>query len=424
MKKFMDWMTNVFAPKMNKVARNPWIGAIQESILACMPVIFIGSFVVLVAALGGMIEGFPDFGVLSSFSMGMLSLFLAYLIPYHVMEKKRHNKTKKQAGVAGLALFLMLCGPAFTDEGMTIATGKLGAGGMLAALAAGLFAGFVMNLFASFSFFKKDTQIPDFVTIWFDTLIPMLVILIVGWILVFVLKLDMFDMILAIFSPVAKVGDTFLGFFVLYFIGYAFLYTFGISTWILYPLEVSIIMPALVKNAEALAAGTAPQYLNVYGVADYMMIGGGGATLALSIMFLVLSKSKKNKVIGKAAIVPSICNINEPLVFGAPIAFNPILMIPMWIVGLLVPLTTYLALLLSLVPKVTFQWSFWYAPSPISAFALGGVRGVLLVLFNFALSWAIYYPFFKIYDKQCVKEEQAEAEPGAKKGKASAKVAE
>lgn len=410
MQKFIDWMTSVFSPKVNKIARNPWIVAIQESIVTCMPVIFIGSFVILIGALGGMIEGFPDISILGSFSMGLLSLFLSFLIPYHLMEKKRHNKTKKQAAISGLALFLMLCGPEFLETGnMMIATGKLGAGGMLAALAAGLFAAFIMNLFASFSFFKKDTKIPDFITVWFDTMIPMLIVLIVGWVLVFVLKLNMFDLILALFRPVAKVGDTFLGFFVLYFIGYAFLYTFGISTWILYPLEVSIIYPALTANMDAAAAGMAIPYTNVTGVADYIMIGGGGATLALGIMFLLLSKSKKNKLIGKATIAPSICNINEPLIFGAPVAFNPILMVPMWIVGLLIPLITYLALYFNFVPRVTTLWSFWYAPAPISAFALGGVRGVLLCLVNFAVSWAVYLPFFKAYDKQCFIEEQQPA---------------
>ena len=42
MKKFMDWMTNKFAPKMNKLARNPWIASVQEAILTAMPMIFIG----------------------------------------------------------------------------------------------------------------------------------------------------------------------------------------------------------------------------------------------------------------------------------------------------------------------------------------------------------------------------------------------
>ena len=89
MKKFMDWMTDKFAPRMNKLARNPWIASVQEAILTAMPMIFIGSFTTVLTAFGGLIEGFPDFSPLSTFSLGLLSLYLAYLVPYLLMEKKR-----------------------------------------------------------------------------------------------------------------------------------------------------------------------------------------------------------------------------------------------------------------------------------------------------------------------------------------------
>ena len=68
MKKIMDWMTDKFAPRMNKLARNPWIASVQEAILTAMPMIFIGSFTTVLTAFGGLIEGFPDFSPLSTFS--------------------------------------------------------------------------------------------------------------------------------------------------------------------------------------------------------------------------------------------------------------------------------------------------------------------------------------------------------------------
>lgn len=58
MDKVMAWMTDSFAPKMNKLARNAWIAAIQEAILTAMPMIFIGSFVSLLTAFGGLVPGF------------------------------------------------------------------------------------------------------------------------------------------------------------------------------------------------------------------------------------------------------------------------------------------------------------------------------------------------------------------------------
>ena len=55
--------------------------------------------------------------------------------------------------------------------------------------------------------------------------------------------------------------------------------------------------------------------------------GGTGNTLALCVMGL-FSKSEQLKAVSKAAIVPGLFNINEPVIFGYPIMYNPIMCIP------------------------------------------------------------------------------------------------
>lgn len=422
MKKFMDWMTNVFAPKMNKIARNPWVAAVQESILTAMPVILIGSFATVFNILRDFIPQIPDISMISNFSFGLLALFLAYLIPATFMEKKKHRKTAKQAGMAGLAFFLMIVYPSFDDAGnINILFSNLGTGGMIASLIAGLFVGAVMNQFAKHSFFGEDSSLPDFITVWFDTLIPITLILIIGWLFTFVWEISIFNIIYEIFKPFISIGQSFWGFVLLNFIGYTFLYTFGISTWVIYPITSAICLQGIGDNMALVAAGNAPININTGEVANLFALGGGGCTLALAIMILFLAKSKKLKVIGKSTIVPSLCNINEPLVFGAPIAFNPLLMVPMWIVGFIIPVVTYLALSSGLVPIPAEPFNFWYIPSPIVGYMVTkSFAGVLLVLVNFAISWVIYYPFFKVYDKQVCDEEKAEEE---KKARLAAKKA-
>ena len=422
MKKFMDWMTNVFAPKMNKIARNPWVAAVQESILTAMPVILIGSFATVFNILRDFIPQIPDISMISNFSFGLLALFLAYLIPATIMEKKKHRKTAKQAGMAGLAFFLMIVYPSFDDAGnINILFSNLGTGGMIASLIAGLFVGAVMNQFAKHSFFGEDSSLPDFITVWFDTLIPITLILIIGWLFTFVWEISIFNIIYEIFKPFISIGQSFWGFVLLNFIGYTFLYTFGISTWVIYPITSAICLQGIGDNTALVAAGNAPININTGEVANLFALGGGGCTLALAIMILFLAKSKKLKVIGKSTIVPSLCNINEPLVFGAPIAFNPLLMVPMWIVGFIIPVVTYLALSSGLVPIPAEPFNFWYIPSPIVGYMVTkSFAGVLLVLVNFAISWVIYYPFFKVYDKQVCDEEKAEEE---KKARLAAKKA-
>ena len=91
-------------------------------------------------------------------------------------------------------------------------------------------------------------------------------------------------------------------------------------------------------------------------------------------------------------------------------------MVPMWIIGLVGPAVVYLALDMGLVPIPAQTMGFWYLPSPIVGYLVTqSISGVILVLVVFALSWTIYYPFFKVYDKQCVEEEQREKEEKERK---------
>lgn len=424
MKKFMDWMTKVFAPKMNKIARNPWVASIQESILATMPLILIGSFITLISLLGeipAIQSWLPDLSPINSFSFGLMSLMLAYLIPSTLMDKKKHRKTAKQAGMAGIAFFLLLIYPLAADvtdaiegditgmEAFNVFMGRLGTQGMLAAILAGLFVGAIMNLFSKISFFKEDSAMPDFIIVWFDTLIPMIIILFIGWLLTFKLGFSTFALINRVFEPFVAVGQSFWGFVLFNFLSFAFLYSFGISTWVLYPVMAAIIFPAIAANA----AGTG-NFIHTSETTNLFLIGGGGTTLALNVMML-RAKSKRLKVIGRSCIVPSIFNINEPIVFGAPVAFNPLLMVPMWIMGLIGPIVVYLSMTFGFVPIPKDVFNFWYFPSPIiGGLVTKSIAGVILVIILFAISYLVYYPFFKVYDRQVAEEEKKEALEKAK----------
>lgn len=407
--RFIEWMTNVFAPKMNKIAKNVYLSSLQDAILTTMPLIFIGTFATILDIIKEIIPSFPDFSALGSFTFGLLSLFLSFLVPYTIMEKKKLRQTRKQAGLAGIAFFLMIINPVFESGNILFKTSALGGGGMIAAIVAGLFVGFVMSLFGKLHFFDEESAIPDFVTVWFDTLIPIFLIIMVGWLLGFQLQINIFDAITNLFMPLISLGQTFYGFVLVNFFTMAFLYSFGISTWVLYPVMSVICLSGIAANADLVAAGQLATNIHVYETTWIMTIGGGGATLSLAFMLCFLAKSKRLRLLGKATIVPSIFNINEPLVYGTPIAFNPILMIPMWINGFVMPIITYLAFSLGFVPIPTSVFQMWYLPKFIFAFfSTGSIKGTILAIILFAVSWVIYYPFFKIYDKQIVAEEAKE----------------
>ena len=409
MEKTMSYMTDKVAPKMNKITRNPYVSSVQDAILTTMPLIFIGTIGTILDTIREAFPNFPNCSGFATFSFNLISLFLAFLIPSFIMEKKKQRRTRNQAGLAGLAMFIMVICSVVEDGNFTVPFKALGAGGMIAAIVTGIFVGFVMSQFGKIRLFKEDSAIPDFVTVWFDTLLPIMALMLFGWILTSVIGLNLLETITNFFAPLVNFGETFWGFVLINFLAMSFLYSFGLSTWVLYSVMSVIALTGIAANEAAVAAGMAATHIHVYEVTWIMTIGGGGATFALSIMMCFLAKSKRLKLMGKTCFVPSIFNINEPLVYGTPIAFNPILMIPMWICGFILPCITWAAFSLSMVPIPTKVFQMWYLPKFIFAyFSTGSIRGTLLAIVLFVVSWLVYWPFFKVYDNQLCKEEAEE----------------
>src|SRR5699024_10499291 len=191
---------------------------------------------------------------------------------------------------------------------------------------------------------KEDTSIPEIVTTWFDSMLPISLILFIGYILVYLLKFDFFQLIVTLFQPITSFSQTLPGFILICFIP-LLLYSFAISCWVITPVTFTICLGAIAENAAAVAAGQLPTNITTFEViyCGWVFIGGQGGTLPLNLMMLG-AKSQKLKAISRATILPSLFNINEPFVFGTPIAWNPTLMIPMWLNSLTVPTLVYLTL--------------------------------------------------------------------------------
>lgn len=407
MKKFMAFVEKNIAPLIRKIGDNIWISATQEAILAAVPATLVGS----VATLVGVFRSFgltflPDLTMLSNFSFGLFGLFLAYQLPCVIMEKKRHRKIARQAGLAGLGLFLLLVYPSYDEAGnLILVSSNLGAGGMLNALVSGYLTAVVFNLFASHSFFKEDSSLPSFVITWFDSIIPWTLCLLFGITLTFTLKFDLIEAIRSLLLPISTFSQSFGG-FLLVILLILFMYSFGISAWIIYPLLSLIWMEGQNANVALVAQGLQASNIHTYEVFQMCFIGGQGATLTLCIFMAFLARSKRVKTVGRAALIPSIFNINEPVVYGAPVAFNPTLMIPFWVAGLANALIVWIAFASGFcaVPIEPFRMtmpSILYAP-----LALKSITGLILHLVCFVVTGLIYYPFFKVYDKQCSLEEE------------------
>lgn len=412
MEALIRWLETSFAPKMNKINHNVWVVVLKDSIMQTLPFILLGSIFCCLTIPGDVFgwEWWPNFWSPFGWTMGLLSLFVAFLIPFNLMEKKRLRKQRIIAALTGVVTFLIIITPQIIADGtIGFNHSAMGAGGMFIAITAGVFVSIIMSAFGKFTFFKEDSVIPEFVRSWFDSMLPIGIIVTIVWLLVEVIGFDLYNAILVIFGPIGKYIQTPGGFIFAMFL-FVFLYSMGISSWVLTPVFTPALLAAITDNVEMVAAGTANvQTLNLVTettiYSAYLWIGGIGCTLPLVLM-LLRSKSNKLKALGRASIVPTIFNINEPIVFGC-IAWNPIMMIPMWLQGIVLPaIVWFFTKVIPFAPIPTLVFGMWYTPFPFATwFTTGSINGMILMLICFVVGGLIWYPFFKANEKQEMTEE-------------------
>ena len=167
-----------------------------------------------------------------------------------------------------------------------------------------------------------------------------------------------------------------------------------------------ILLVALTENMEGAKNIFAGDFKNMF-----IFLGGAGSTLGLVICMLIWAKSSQLKTLSRAGAVPSLFNINEPIIFGAPIVYNPYLVIPFFVIPLITTTLTYFAISAGMVGHVVAAIP-WISPVGVGAFlGTGGSWGAaVLALINLAISIVLYFPFLKMYDNKLYAEELAARE--------------
>lgn len=427
MKRIMEavqaWIEKYMVPVMNKITSTYWFGIISDAVLYVVPFCMVSAIPSLWSVLRNFIPALPDISALNTYSFGLIGLFVSFIIPHNVAVKEGKRDRAMIAGFTSIGVYMMCMNAQAVEGGMLFDMNKFGAGGMFTALFVGFIVGFIYKKTCSKSFFGEDSVIPDFVKNWFDNILSVLISLFVGFLLTFVAKVDVFSVVALVMSPITGFAQSLPG-VVLIVVIQNMLYFFGISGWVTTPVTRTITQAAIAENAAAMAAGMAPQNIYAYGFSRYHHIGGQGATLPLAVMML-FSKSKKNRMLGKATIVPSLFNINEPLVY-ASVANNPYMFMPMLLIAIILPTFSYLwfAFGWGTINYVNFDMNF--APNAISAFFMSGGdwRNVVLVILNLIIAALIWYPFFRAWDKNEAKKEEAKlVEREAKKAARAARRA-
>lgn len=168
----------------------------------------------------------------------------------------------------------------------------------------------------------------------------------------------------------------------------------------LFSIEDGILVPAGLANAAMAAVGAPPPYILTKAFFDaFTRMGGSGCTLCLIFAVLVGSRDSGNRKLCLFALLPALCNVNEPLLFGIPLVLNPVYLIPFLVTPVLQTLSAYGATVLDLVPR-TVANATWTTPALISGFAVtGSLAGPVMQLVNLALGAACYFPFVRLAER-------------------------
>jgi PTS system cellobiose-specific IIC component len=214
----------------------------------------------------------------------------------------------------------------------------------------------------------------------------------------FALNVSTAALLAALLSPLGLLGDTFIALFLITAIE-AILWLFGIhGPALLAALVLPVYLNFQFENTAAFAHHEPLPHLVTVSTFLFVFPGGAGATLPL-VLLLLRSRVTRLRNFAFATILPSLVNVNEPVMFGLPIAYNPVLGIPFVLAPLALVCTTYAALALHLV-----RAPIYYVPSTLPLFvnvflATFDWRSCVLILVNVVVAGAIYLPFVRMYER-------------------------
>lgn len=323
------------------------------------------------------------------------------------MEKLGHPEYVINAGLASVGVYLMVAMPLGENaDSISALMGNLGAAGIAVGLIVGFYVSIIFRLWGKLHF-MQDSSMPDFVTAWINTIVPNLLSLGIMMVLINTLHLDIYSLVIAAFMPLANIGQTLPGFILICLIP-AFFYTLGISSWTFGAVTTPIFMAGIQANIDAVAAGGVATNIvtseSVFTMA-FITMGGMCATLGLNVL-MCFSKSKQLKTLGRVFLVPSIFNINEPIMYGGKVVMNPVLMIPAWICSIIGPVYVWILMSTGLLNIPSKMIQVGQIPAPFcSVMVTEDVRALLWWAVLFVIYAIVWYPFFKAYERQKLEEE-------------------
>ena len=361
-------------------------------------------------------------------TMGILSLYFAIVIGYEytkifVDEEDLNVDPVYGALLSVFAFFLTIPELVISNntfdylnvDGATINGWTIGGNSLDRLSTSGMFTAVLMSILAVQLYktcirwvVKMPDAVSEGVSRSFSALISAAVVAIVVLIIngVFVaLGTDIYNVVAIPFGFVKNIANSWIGIVVIYLLVHA-LWIVGIHGA---NIVMGLVTPILLANMAENANGAQIAYAGEF-TSSYVTMGGSGAMLLACVWLAFAARSSQLKMLGRAAMGPAIFNINEPLIFGLPVVYNPILALPFMIAPIVAATIGYWSIKLGFA-AVSIMQTPWQTPIGLGAYVgSGGSIGALITALLCAVaSFIIWYPFLKTYDNQLLKEESAEA---------------
>lgn len=426
MEKFMNVLEGKLGPIAHKLNENRYLSSIKNGFFVAMPLLIIGSMFLLITQIP--VEPYLNFmeSILGSgwkdiflkvndTTMNMMTLFVVFGIAAELAKFYKVESISSQA--IAVVAFLVLTPFSSYDEGVFFPLNNFGAAGLFVGIITAILAVEIYRLVVRKGWvIKMPESVPANVSASFSALIPgAFVIIVFNFIRIGFLATPYESAHNFIFevlqTPLLALGSS-LPATLIILLFEALLWSFGIHGSNIVGAVMQPIWIALtVENAAALEAGTTiPNIVNYQFYSNFVKLGGSSATIGLALACLFFARSSQFKTLGRLSIGPAVFNINEPLIFGIPIILNPIMLIPFILAPLIMCVIAYAAMASGLVPYPNGVNLPWTMPPIVSGIIVSGWRGGLLQIVQIFVSFALYYPFFKIQDGEAYKIEKENGE--------------
>jgi PTS system lactose-specific IIC component len=432
-------------PLFEKIGRNPYLQAIKDGFLGCMPIVLTSSIFLLIATLPSVVgialpQPLIDWcNKLYNFTMGVMGIMCAGTTAKNFtasMNRKMPDGKVLNDGstmIAAQCSMLLLAVTQFPvmldgSEVSVFDCTSMGTRGLYSAFIAAFITVGVYKFCVSRDLtIKLPKEVPGAIAQNFRDIIPfagsVVICALIDVAIRAIAGVPFSEILIKLLSPLFTAAETYPGLIIIQFFT-AFFWFIGIH-------GPSIVQPGIdpirlanqAENLQALMAGGHPAHSLCFNLSLVGEFGGTGATFIVPLLLILFMKSKQLKAVGKASIVPVAFAVNEPLLFGAPMILNPYMFIPFTLAG-----CVNVCLAKFFIDDVGMNgFSFvvpWATPAPIGIFISTGFQliSLLFVAALLIVDAVIYMPFLKAYDKMLCDQEAERAGELEAEGDGSAAI--